>query len=223
MSELVKRGATLCSLGSGRDAERSAPAAFLRAVAEIALAGLMFVFVRSPGKVNIQHRVLFVLLALSLPVAAWSVFRSRLQLPGWRLWLIGAAGFLLSLAVKGESLTRPPSLPAAYCAITAGAAALLSAAWAWKSFRAAGLEGGMAASVLVLVAAMGILFRPVASQNSLDAEVLHNTLGILLDYAMLICGVTILSSERRSFVRMAALMSIACLVKLVWQHAVPAG
>ncbi|HET6383259.1 MAG TPA: hypothetical protein VFJ58_07705 [Armatimonadota bacterium] len=198
------------------------PAAPVRWLAEIAFVALLFVFASSPGAITNRHRVILALLALSLPVAAWLVYTRRASAVGWRLWLLFGAGFALSISVKGENLQRPPAISAAEACIAIGILGTLSLI-ATRRIHPTGFEGGLLAAILLIAGLLAALFHPVAVQNSLDTEVLHNTLGTLMDYALLLGGLIFISARRDSYSRMALLLSAACILRIIWRHAPPAS
>jgi len=126
------------------------------------------------------------------------------------------------VAVEGPGLGWPPLLQAAACAWIVGGAGILSALLARGRFRFSGMEAGLVAAIVVMAGTLLVFFRSVATQNSLDDEVLHNSLGVLVDYALLIAGISVLSSRRAAYVRMAVVLGVACLVRMAWHHMAPA-
>lgn len=207
----------------------------LRLAAEIAFVGMLAFFVLSPGSINDRHRVLLLLLGLSLPLIAWAVYTMRFSGVGCRLWLLFGAGFALSLAVAKTNLQRPPTMPAAGCAMAVGVLAFLALGAEYlacrplaseiqdgrrQSFRfyPTHFEVGIVAAVLLFVGIMAAIFPSVGAQNDLDAEVLHNTLGEMVDYGLLLLGLSSVSSRRASFCRTAVILGVACLIRLVWLH-----
>jgi hypothetical protein len=156
---------------------------------------------------------------VSCPALGWAVHTGRLSGIGWRLWFLYAAGFALSMAVKGPSLARPPVLPAAVCAMVVGGTALLSCIGAANRYRPVRLEGGLIGAAILAMGAMALLFHQVAAENNLDDELLHVFSGQIGDYALLLAGLSVLSSNRTSFFRMATGLGIACLIRAALGHA----
>jgi hypothetical protein len=194
-------------------------AAGFHILGELALMGLALVFAMSHGQETIRYRALLGLVAVSLPVAAWGVTIRGWSSPGWRLWLVFAAGLILSLAVRGENLARPPSTPAEACAIACGLAAMLSVLFSGDCAALSGFGAGLAGAVVVLGAILGLLFHSVAAQNSLDAEVVQNARAVLAEYTLLLLGTAIVIRRPASFLRVALAIAVVCAIHVVRHHA----
>ena len=197
-------------------------AAVLGWIGYLALLVVLVAFIKSPGEITNRHRAMMAILGVSLPVAGWLVYTGRLSSMAWRLWLVFGAGFALSLSQKGEQLESPPADQAMYALIILALAAILYALASRGRLIRTGYEFGAAAAIVLVAAIMALLFRSVGQENSLDAvDVLQPAYKTLLDFGLLLTGLSILTDRRASYFRMAILIGIACLVRLAWRHGVP--
>jgi hypothetical protein len=198
-------------------------ASVLRVLIELLLLGILAMFVRSPGALAPQHRLLLGLAGAATLLIGWAVLRRHVSGVGWRVWLMFTAGFALSLAVVGQNLQRPPAPLAWYCALGVGVvgAALAVAAFTTRHpglFVPTGAEPAILAACAIAAALIVVLYPSVAAQNTLDTEVLHNTLRELAGYTLLMIGVSAASSSRSSFFRMAVVIGAAFLVRMALHH-----